>query len=104
MSLSSALTWVNDLQLFDMNFEMDCKRLVNNLYSKNTYAFELGAIINDHRHLISINLANSHVKFIKRQANEITHSFARMAPQLLSFHILIDIFACIHTIFMNEMR
>jgi hypothetical protein len=54
IGLLIALNRAKDLHLYDINFEIDCKRVVNSLYSKKNYASELGAV------------TNSHVKFIRR--------------------------------------
>jgi hypothetical protein len=35
---------------------------------------------------------NSHVKFIRRQANEVAHRLAREATSLANFHIFINSF------------
>jgi hypothetical protein len=70
MGMLSALRWVDGLQLRDIDFEMDCKRVVDGLYSKRIYTFDLGAILSDCRLILTISHVNSHVKFIKRQANK----------------------------------
>jgi hypothetical protein len=45
--LLRALKWIDELQLYGINFEIDCKRVVDNLYNKRTYNSNLGAILND---------------------------------------------------------
>jgi hypothetical protein len=104
MRLLSALKWVDELQLRDMDFEMDCKRVVDCLYSSRTYNSELGDIVRDCRFILATILVNSHVKFIRRQANEVAHRLAREATSLASFHIFINIPTCIYDIILNEMR
>ncbi|PNX97052.1 cytochrome p450 [Trifolium pratense] len=47
--LLTALKWVGELQLRDVNFEMDCKRVVDCLYSSKTYNSDLGDILRDCR-------------------------------------------------------
>jgi hypothetical protein len=47
MGLLSALRWVNELQLSNMDFEMDCKRVVDGLNSNRTYTSDLCAILSD---------------------------------------------------------
>ncbi|KAK2375736.1 hypothetical protein QL285_076606 [Trifolium repens] len=104
LGLLSALQWVNDLHLHNMDFEMDSKRVVDCLYSDIVNVSELGAIINDCRHILATDFVNSHVKFIWRQVNEVAHFVARVAPLLASFHIFSDIPTCIQIIIVNEMR
>jgi ribonuclease HI len=104
MGLLSALKWVDELQLRDIDFEMDCKRVVDCLHSSRTYNSELGDILRDCRFILTTSLVNSHVKFIRRQANEVAHRLAREATSLASFHIFINIPTCIYDIILNEMR
>jgi hypothetical protein len=104
MGLLSALKWVDELQLRGMDFKMDCKRVVDCLYSSRTYNSELGDILRDCRFILATSLVNSHVKFIRRQANEVAHRLAREATSLASFHIFINIPTCIYDIILNEMR
>ncbi|GAU17471.1 hypothetical protein TSUD_340140 [Trifolium subterraneum] len=104
MGLFSAVKWVDELRLSDVDFEMDCKRVVDCLHSSRTYNSDLGDILRDCRVILATNLVNSHVKFIRRQANEVAHRLAREATCLASFHIFIDIPTCIYDIIMNEMR
>jgi hypothetical protein len=80
------------------------KRVVDCLHSDTANVSELGAIINDCRRILATDFVNSHVKFIRRQANEVAHSLARVAPLLASFHIFSDIPTCIQTIIINEMH
>ncbi|MCI31919.1 cytochrome P450, partial [Trifolium medium] len=44
-----ALRWVDELQLRDMDVEMDCKSVVDGLYSHRAYTSDLGAILNDYK-------------------------------------------------------
>ncbi|GAU43413.1 hypothetical protein TSUD_398900, partial [Trifolium subterraneum] len=104
MGLFSAVKWMDELWLSDVDFEMDCKRVVDCLHSSRTYNSDLGDILRDCRVILATNLVNSHVKFIRRQANEVAHRLAREATSLASFHIFIDIPTCIYDIIMNEMR
>jgi ribonuclease HI len=103
MGLLSALRWVNELQLSSLDFEMDCKRVVDGLHSNRTNTSDLGAILSDCRLILATSL-NSHVKFIRRQANEVAHILARVATSLASFHNFIDIPTCMYNIIINEMR
>jgi ribonuclease HI len=104
MGLLSALRWVDELQLRNMDFEMDCKRVVDGLNSSRTQTSDLGAILSDCRLILATSFVNSHVKFIRRQANEVAHTLARVSTSLASFHNFIDIPTCIYDIIINEMR
>ncbi|PNY09412.1 cytochrome p450 [Trifolium pratense] len=37
IGLLSALKWVDELRLRNMDFEVDCKRVINDIYSNRTY-------------------------------------------------------------------
>ncbi|XP_045791633.1 uncharacterized protein LOC123886351 [Trifolium pratense] len=104
IGLLHALKWVEEMQLYDTDFEMDCKKIVDGLYSKRTYLYDLGAILNDCRNILASNLVNSDVKFIRRQPNKVAHRLAGAATSLASFHNFIAIPSCIYNIIINEMR
>ncbi|CAJ2632963.1 unnamed protein product [Trifolium pratense] len=91
IGLLYALKWVEGMQLYDTDFEMDCKKIVDSLHSKRTYLSDLGAILMDCRNILASNLVNSDVKFIRRQANEVAHRLAGAATSLASFHNFITI-------------
>jgi hypothetical protein len=87
-----------------MDFEVDCKRVGDSLYSNKNYASNFGAIVRNRRSLLDISFVNSHVKFIRTQVNEVAHRLAKKAPSLVSLLIYIDIPTCIYSIIMSEMR
>jgi ribonuclease HI len=97
IGLIHALRWAGEPQIRDIDFEGDCKRVVDNLYNNNkNHASYFGAIIRDRRNLLNTSLMNSYVK--------VAHRLAKTAPLLTSFHIHIDIPTYIFTIIMNKMR
>jgi hypothetical protein len=104
IGLLQALKWVEEMQLFDIDFEMVCKKVVDGLYNKRIYRYDLGAILNDLRTILTSSFVNSHVKFIRRQTNEVVDRLAGAATSLTSFHNFIDIPTCIYDIIMNEIR
>ncbi|MCH93742.1 replication protein A 70 kDa dna-binding subunit, partial [Trifolium medium] len=103
MGLLLALKWVQDPQLSNVDFELDSKRVVDKLHGKKVDISELGDIVSNCKQIFNSYFTNSRVEFIKRQANEAAHALANVAPSLPSFHISIDIPACIQNIIMNEM-
>jgi ribonuclease HI len=104
LGLLSALQWVRDLQLLNMDFETDSKTVVDSIYGNKQGVSDFNAIINECRDLLSSDLATSDVRFIRRQANEVAHSLARVAPCHASFCIFIRIPSLISTLFLNEMH
>ncbi|KAK2437967.1 hypothetical protein QL285_022797 [Trifolium repens] len=104
MGLLSALRWVNEMQIRGIDFEMDCKGVVDSLHSSRTYNSDLGDILRDCRIIQATNLVTSHVRFIRRQANEVAHRLAQVTTSLASFHNFIDIPTCIFHVIFNEMR
>jgi len=104
LGLLSAMYWVRDLQLGIMDFELDSKIVVDSLYGNKSDVSNFSTVISDCRRLLASDLVTSNVRFIRRQANEVTHSFARMDLCHASFHIHIRIPSCISTIIMNEMQ
>ena len=73
-----------------MDFETDSKVVVDSIY-KGDGVSDFMAIIHDCRHLLMTNLANSDVKFIRRQTNNVAHSLAMemlVSCYILIFHIV----------------
>jgi len=73
-----------------MDFETDSKVVVDSIY-KGDGVSDFMAIIHDCRHLLMTNLANSDVKFIRRQTNNVAHSLAMemlVSSYILIFHIV----------------
>ena len=104
LGLLSAMYWVCDLQLGIVDFELDSKTVVDSLYGSKSGISNFSAIINECRRLLASDLVTFDVRFIRRQANEVAYSFARVALHHASFHIHIKIPFCISTIIMNEMQ
>jgi len=105
IELLKAMEWVRDLHLWNMDFEVDSKTVVDNIYGKQTDVSDLSVIITHCVNLLCTDLMNSHVKFIKRQANEVAHSLAKAALSDTSFRIYSHIPTCIESIIIiNEMH
>jgi len=104
LGLLSAMYWIRDLHLSTVDFELDSKTVVDSLYGSKSGVSNFSVVINDCRRLLASDLVTSDVRFIRRQANEVAHSFARVALCHASFHIHIRIPSCISTIIMNEMQ
>jgi len=104
LGLLSAMYWVRDLQLGIVDFELDSKTVVDSLYGSKSGVSKFSTVINNSRRLLASDLVTSDVRFIRRQANDVAHSFSRVALRHASFHIHIRILSCISTIIMNEMQ
>jgi len=68
------MQWVKDLHLLNMDFEMDSKTEVDSVYGGSNSVSNYMTIINDCRDMLATDLANSDLKFIRRQANGVAHS------------------------------
>jgi len=77
---------------------------MDSLYGSKSGISNYSAMTNDCRRMLASDLATSDVRFIRRPANEVAHSFARAASHHASFHIHIRIPSCISIIIMNEMQ
>jgi len=104
LGLLKAMEWVKDLQLWNMDFEVDSKAVVDNIYGKYGGVSEFSEITNSCKLLLCTDLSNSHVKFVRRQANVVAHSLVRAAPLEASFRIHYKIPTCIEHIIINEMH
>jgi hypothetical protein len=99
------MKWMRDLHLNNVVFELDFKRVVDSFNHNRRDESVFGDIINiiDCKNIFYSYCTNSHVEFIKMQANEGTHCLAKASPCLASFHIFTDIPTCIQNLIINEM-
>jgi hypothetical protein len=95
--LLSAIKWVHDLRLHNVDFELDSKNVVAKFYSHGEDRSELGDVIKNCQRMHASYFPNSSVEFIRRQANEVAHTLAKTASSLASFHLHIN------TLIDNEM-
>jgi hypothetical protein len=94
LGLLSALTWVHELNLGPVEFELDSKRVVDRKF---------GVIVDHCKLIFSSYYRNSSVEFVRRQANEVAHNLAKAATLSASVHVLVDVPNCIEHILINEM-
>jgi len=103
LGLHSALQWLSDMQLDNVNFEMNSKLTADVFLSIWNDLSEFGCIITSCRSLFRNFFSNSRVEFVRRQSNEVAHALAREAMSLASPAIYYDIPTCIETLIINEM-
>jgi ribonuclease HI len=104
LGLVSAMDWAHLLQLGTVDFEMDAKRVVDSFHSHHNEVTEFWNIIDNCKSLFRQFYENSHVEFVRRQANEVSHSLAKAALSLASSQIFVEIAHCIEHILFNEMQ
>ncbi|XP_058767513.1 uncharacterized protein LOC131641227 [Vicia villosa] len=78
LGLLKAVNWVHDMGYDNMDFELDAKRVVDSVTSPRPNDSDLGAITGECNRLMALFFRNSHVKFVRRQANEVAHALARV--------------------------
>ena len=84
LGLLFAMDWVHLLQLGTVDFEMDAKRVVEDVYSTHSDVAEYVNIISNCKALFSQFYENTCVEFVQRQANEAAHSLAKANIKNLS--------------------
>nr|KYP31420.1 hypothetical protein KK1_048281 [Cajanus cajan] len=82
--------------------ETDCKQVADHLNSPQVLHSEYGIIINQCRSLLRSH-QNLQVRFIRRQANRVAHTLARVARSSASHHFFNFIPPCIASLIINEM-
>jgi ribonuclease HI len=102
LGLSHAIQCVHELQLPNVDFELDAKRVVDYFNNGNNDISEFGAIIDDCRQRCISYFENSKVEFCRRQANEVAHNLAREATFLASPHDFNVMPSCIGSLIYNE--
>jgi len=95
IGLLKAMEWARDLHLLNIDFEVDSKVVVDNIYGKQIDVSDFSVIINNCVHLLCTDLINSYVSFIRRQTNKVAHSLAKAALLEASFRIHSNIPSCI---------
>jgi ribonuclease HI len=103
LGLYHAIRWIQELQLTNVDFEVDSKRVADYFNKGRGDVTEFGSIMDSSIQLCRNHLTNSHVEFTRRQANEAAHVLAKAATSSTSFHVFDVIPACITTLILNEM-
>lgn len=78
IGLLRALQWVVELNLQNVLFELDAKQVVDSLSSRVIDLSEIGSVIFECKRLLSLNPTFG-VGYVRRQANVVAHSLARVA-------------------------
>ena len=87
LGLYHAIQWIYELQLINVDFEVDSK-IVADFFNKGRGDItEFGSIIDSSIQFCNSCLTNSHVEFIRRQANKVAHELAKVATSVPSFRI-----------------
>lgn len=102
VGLHMTLQWVADLHYDNVDFVLDSKSVVERFNSNLGDSSELGCIIHTCRQLFDCHFQNSHVEFNRRQANEVAHELARVAPSHASSHVYDDVPSYIRDLIVNE--
>ncbi|XP_058754336.1 uncharacterized protein LOC131627507 [Vicia villosa] len=89
LGLLKTLNWVHELGFDNMDFELDAKRVVDSVTNLKLNDSDFGAITGKCNRLMALFFRNSHVEFVRRQANEVTHALTRVAPSFANFRNLI---------------
>jgi len=103
LGLYHAITWIHELQLTNVDFEVDSKRVADYFNNGRGDVTEFGSIMESSIQFCNIYLTNSHVEFIRKQANKIARTLAKAATSSSSFHVFDDILTCITDLISNEM-
>jgi ribonuclease HI len=85
LALHHAIRWIHELQLSNVDFEVDSKRVADYFNNGREDVTEFGSIMDSSVQFCNIYLTNSHVEFIRRQTNEVAHALARAATSSTSF-------------------
>jgi len=104
VGLHTTLDWISNQQFDNVDFVLDCKKVVDCVNSSLDDNSEFGCIITAYKQLLEYRFQNSHVEFNRRQANRVAHELAQAALSNPSPHIIDDVPTCIWHILPNEMQ
>lgn len=95
----------DDLQLFNMDFEMGSKTTASNICRHMNFVSYYRIIINDWRYVLASNLTSLIFKFNWIQINEVIQILVLITHVMLVFNFFINIPTCItNFIILNEMH
>jgi len=83
VGLHTTIDWISNQQFHNVDFVLDCKRVVDCVDSSLDESNEFGCIITACKQLLKNRFQNSHVEFNRRQANRVAHELAQVAVILL---------------------
>jgi len=95
VGLHTTLDWISNQQFDNVNFVLDCKRVVDCVNSSLDDSSEFKCIITACKQLLEYRFHNSHVEFNRRQANRVAHELAQAALSNPSPHIIDNVPTCI---------
>jgi len=104
VGLHKTSDWISNQQFDNVDFVLDCKRVVDCVNSSLDDSSEFGCIITACKQLLEDRFQNSHVEFNRRQANRVAHELAQAALSNPSPHIIDNVPTCIWHILANEMQ
>jgi len=104
VGLHIALDWISNQQFDNVDFTLDCKRVVDCVNSSIDDSSKFGCIISTCKQLLEDRFQNSHFEFNRRQANMVAHELAQAALSNPSLHTIDDVPTCIWHILTNEMK
>jgi hypothetical protein len=103
LGLLYVLQWLRDLSLDHVDLASDSKTVTDAFHKQPPDITEFGQVLSTARRIFTSSFTNSRVEFNRRQANEVAHALARVAPFSASPTIYIDVPHCIEQIIINEM-
>lgn len=77
LRLYHTLLWEIRINLDDINFILDSKKVVDYFQRCSVYIIEFGSIMNDCKQLCNLFFQNSHVEFSWKQVNGLSHALAK---------------------------
>nr|KYP35971.1 Putative ribonuclease H protein At1g65750 family [Cajanus cajan] len=103
MACLEAITWLANSHYEKVLIELDCKKVVDDLYDSTSLFSEYGRLSYKGRSLLALH-KNLEVRFVRRQANHVARTLARVSRLYASPHYFDFIPTCIATSIMNEMH
>jgi ribonuclease HI len=103
MGLFFAVHWLQDLRLDHVDFALDSQIVTDAFHRQRPDITEFGQVMSATRGLFTSSFTNSRVEFNRRQANEVAHVLARVAPFSASPTTYIDVPHCIEQYIINDM-
>lgn len=104
MGLFTSIKWMHALGYDSMNFKSGAISIVDTVNSQHPNDKECRTISRECKCFLANSTRNSHVKFARRQANEVVYFLVKVTSSFARFHIFIDVTTCTHNLIINDMK
>jgi len=87
LGLYHVIIWIHELQLANVDFEFDSKKVANYFYKGSNDFMKFGTVMAGCKYYCILFLENSHVGFSRSKTNEVVRVLTKIVMSLYNSHI-----------------